>query len=93
MSHHLPNPAHVMDVAAITIIVGAWLQVLPALAALFAAVWYGVQIWESDTIRQWTGRHDTTAEMAAKVVKTAVELVDCVNETAAEIKGEAGKGK
>lgn len=55
MSHSNPFVA-VADVAAALTVVGAILQYVPAVAALFAILWYSILIWESDTVRGWTGR-------------------------------------
>lgn len=46
----------VMDVAAAStgiLAVTAW---LPPIASLFTIVWLGLRIWESDTVREITGR-------------------------------------
>ena len=46
----------VMDVAAAStgiLTVTAW---LPPVASLFTIVWLGLRIWESDTVRELTGR-------------------------------------
>jgi len=56
MSHNNPVVA-VADIAAAITVVGAILQYIPAVAALFAILWYSILIWESDTVRGWTGRH------------------------------------
>lgn len=54
LAHH---PMHVaFDVAAIATVLGAWAQVIPTFAALAAALWYTILIWESNTVRGWTGR-------------------------------------
>jgi hypothetical protein len=44
------------DAAVLGVIVTAWFQVIPAIAALLAVIWYVILIWESKTIRAWTGR-------------------------------------
>lgn len=38
-----------MDLLAVAAVGGAWLQLLPGIAAVLAAIWYAVQIWESKT--------------------------------------------
>jgi hypothetical protein len=45
----MTKPHHTFDVTALLLVVGAWLQYLPLLAAGLAALWYFVQIWESKT--------------------------------------------
>lgn len=55
--HHLPHPIYVgADLSAFGILLGSVVGMLPGIAALFACIWYGVQIWESKTVREWTGR-------------------------------------
>ena len=55
--HPLPTPVHVgVDLSALGIIMGWLAGYLPAFAALFACIWYGIQIWESKTVRKLTGR-------------------------------------
>lgn len=44
------------DAAVIGVIVSSWFQIIPALAAILAVVWYVILIWESKTVRAWTGR-------------------------------------
>jgi hypothetical protein len=34
---------------------------LPPIAAAFSIFWLGIQIWESDTVRAWTGRKRPSA--------------------------------
>ena len=36
--------------------VGALTNLLPQIAALFTIIWYGIRIWESDTVRNMTWR-------------------------------------
>lgn len=91
MKQALPNPMHVMDVAAITIIVGAWAQILPGIAAAFAALWYMVQIWESKTVRKWTNRLETPEVIAHRVVETAKELAHATKDAARALE-DAEKG-
>lgn len=53
MKHSIPNPLHLADLAAVGVIAGAWLQIIPAIAAAVAALWYLLQIWESKTVQSW----------------------------------------
>lgn len=46
----------IVNAAALGLIAGAWFQIIPAVAALFAILWYCILIWESNTVRGWTGR-------------------------------------
>lgn len=50
---HIATLKHAADVASITAILGTFMGVLPALAALGALCWYVVQIWESKTVQGW----------------------------------------
>ena len=55
--NHPSNPINIAgDMVAIAAITGVWLQIIPAVAAFFAIIWYGILIWESDTVRGLTGR-------------------------------------
>lgn len=47
---------HTVDTAAAAAIVGAFAQLLPPIAALFACAWYAVQIYESKTVQDWLAR-------------------------------------
>jgi len=47
---------HVLDALSVATVVGALVNVLPAIAALFTIVWTGIRIWESDTVQSWFGR-------------------------------------
>lgn len=46
----------VVDVAAVGSGLGAWLALLPDLAAGFTIVWIGIRIFETDTVKRWMGR-------------------------------------
>lgn len=46
----------VVDVLSVATVVGALVDILPAIAALFTILWTGLRIWETDTVRGWTGR-------------------------------------
>jgi hypothetical protein len=47
---------HILDVAAAGTAAATLLQWLPAVAALFTIIWTGIRIWETETVRRWTGR-------------------------------------
>jgi hypothetical protein len=47
---------HVMDVLSIATVVGTLADMLPSIAAAFTIVWTGIRIWETDTVKKWTGR-------------------------------------
>ena len=45
-----------LDAVSFITVVGALVDVLPAIAALFTIVWTGIRIWESDTVQGWFGK-------------------------------------
>lgn len=45
-----------LDVLSVATVVGALMDMLPSIAALFTIIWTGLRIWETDTVRGWTGR-------------------------------------
>jgi len=45
-----------IDVAAVAGGLGSWLAILPDVAALLSIVWLALRIWETDTVKRWTGR-------------------------------------
>lgn len=48
----------VLDVLSVATVIGAIVDILPSVAALFTIVWTGLRIWETDTVRGLTGRKD-----------------------------------
>ncbi len=50
----------VVDVAAMGAGIGSWLSLIPDIlspvAALFSIIWLGLRIWETETVKNWTGR-------------------------------------
>lgn len=46
----------VVDALSVATVVGALVNFLPAVAALFTIFWTGLRIWETETVRGWTGR-------------------------------------
>lgn len=47
----------VLDTLSVVTVLGALVNALPAIAALFTILWTGIRIWETDTIRRLTGRN------------------------------------
>jgi hypothetical protein len=45
-----------LDVLSVAAVIGALVDILPSIAALFTIVWTGLRIWETDTVRKITGR-------------------------------------
>ena len=46
----------ILDVLSVATVAGALMDMLPSIAALFTILWTGLRIWETDTVRVWTGR-------------------------------------
>jgi hypothetical protein len=47
---------HAVDAVSFITVVGTLVDVLPSIAALFTIIWTAFRIWETDTVRGWTGR-------------------------------------
>jgi hypothetical protein len=47
---------HAVDALSVVTVVGTLMEFLPAVAAIFTIVWTAIRIWETDTIKSWTGR-------------------------------------
>jgi len=45
-----------VDLAAVLGGFGTYLALLPDIAALFSILWLAIRIWETNTVRRWTGR-------------------------------------
>jgi hypothetical protein len=57
MKHELSEGTkHAVDALSVVTVVGTLVEFLPAVAAIFTIVWTGIRIWETDTIKSWTGR-------------------------------------
>jgi hypothetical protein len=57
MKHEISEPAkHVVDALSVVTVLGTLAEMLPSIAAVFTIVWTGIRIWETDTVRSWTGR-------------------------------------
>jgi len=57
MKHELPETTkHVVDFLSVATVLGTLVDMLPSIAAAFTIVWTGIRIWETDTVRGWTGR-------------------------------------
>jgi hypothetical protein len=54
---HMDEAAkHIVDVISIATVIGTLADMLPSIAAAFTIVWTGIRIWETDTVKKWTGR-------------------------------------
>ena len=59
MNHdHTDTLKHILDAASVVTAIGAVVQVLPAIAALFTIIWTGIRIWESPTVQKFIGNDD-----------------------------------
>lgn len=47
---------HALDAAAIATAFGTLVNMLPAIAAGLSIIWSAIRIWETDTVKRWTGR-------------------------------------
>jgi len=47
---------HIVDALSIATVIGTLADMLPSIAAVFTIIWTGIRIWETDTIKRWTGR-------------------------------------
>lgn len=47
---------HLVDALSIATVLGALVNVLPSIAALFTIVWTGIRILETDTVQRWMGK-------------------------------------
>jgi hypothetical protein len=54
--HALEATKHALDAVSVITVVGTLVDILPSIAALFTIIWTGFRIWETDTVRDWTGR-------------------------------------
>jgi hypothetical protein len=57
MKHEVSESTkHAVDALSVVTVVGTLMEFLPAVAAIFTIVWTGIRIWETDTVKSWTGR-------------------------------------
>jgi hypothetical protein len=57
MKDHLSEGTkHVLDGLSVITVLGALVDILPAIAALFTIVWTGIRIYETKTIQEWIKR-------------------------------------
>lgn len=53
MSEHHETFKNIMDALSVITVVGALVDMLPSIAALFTIVWTGIRIYETDTVQRW----------------------------------------
>jgi hypothetical protein len=57
MKDHLnESTKHVLDGLSVITVLGALVDLLPAVAALFTILWTGIRIYETDTVQQLLGK-------------------------------------
>jgi hypothetical protein len=57
MKDHLTEGTkHVLDGLSLVTVLGALVDILPAIAALFTIVWTGIRIYETKTVQGWINR-------------------------------------
>lgn len=57
MKHDVSETAKsTVDALSVVTVLGTLMDMLPSIAAVFTIVWTGIRIWETDTVRGWTGR-------------------------------------
>lgn len=50
-SHISESTKHAVDAVSVVTVVGALMQWLPAIAAIFTIIWTAIRIWETDTVQ------------------------------------------
>ena len=62
MKHELSESSkHVVDALSVATVLGTLVEMLPSIAAVFTIVWTSIRIWETETVRNWTGRSKSNA--------------------------------
>jgi hypothetical protein len=56
MTDQTENVKHVIDALSIATVIGTLADMLPSVAAVFTIVWTSIRIWETETVKRWTGR-------------------------------------
>lgn len=59
MTDHHESAKQLIDIASLVTVIGTLSEMLPAVAALFSIVWSAIRIWETNTVKGWTGRLDS----------------------------------
>ena len=54
--HLSEGTKHVLDGLSVITVLGALVDILPAIAALFTIVWTGIRIYETDTVQKFLGK-------------------------------------
>ena len=56
MTEHNETAKTIVDALSIITVIGTLADMLPSVAALFTIVWTSIRIWETETVKRWTGR-------------------------------------
>ena len=56
MTDHDEATKYAIDALSFATVLGTIVNMLPAVAALFTIVWTAIRIYETDTVKRWTGR-------------------------------------
>ncbi len=54
--HLSEGTKHVLDGLSVITVLGALVDILPAIAALFTIIWTGIRIYETDTVQKFFGK-------------------------------------
>ena len=58
MTNFTEDAKHLIDALSIATVIGTLVDMLPSVAAVFTIVWTAIRIWETETVKRWTGRSD-----------------------------------
>ena len=53
---NIEHAKQVVDGISMATVVGALVDLLPAIAAVFTIVWTGIRIYETKTVQKWLGK-------------------------------------
>ena len=53
---NIEHAKQVVDGLSMATVVGALVNLLPAIAAIFTIVWTGIRIYETKTVQKWLGK-------------------------------------
>lgn len=56
MTEHHEGVKAAIDLLSVGVVVGTLSAALPPIAALLTIVWTLIRIWETETVKVWTGR-------------------------------------
>ena len=55
---HTETLKYVIDALSVVTVIGALIDMLPSIAALFTIVWTGIRIYETETVQGWINKGD-----------------------------------